>query len=118
MKITQIDNRRIRRARRTLDKRTRELVKSMDLTNLYKGPNYFTWLMDRQSARIARRCGLKSFAGVPAAPKEWLDEVSWIDPNSYYPKSSPGVVADCSKCVFDIPEIAARHIRHNLTCVR
>lgn len=64
MHIEAIDNRRLRRARARLDLQIAAPFGNYEwrLASLVK----FTYLLDHQSARIARRIGWRSFAGVPS----------------------------------------------------
>jgi hypothetical protein len=59
-----VDNRRLRRARAHLDAQITAPHRNYEwrLAALVK----FTYLLDHQSARIARRLGWRSFAGVPS----------------------------------------------------
>jgi len=64
MHIVAVDNRRLRRARARLDAQIKGPFGTYEwrLAALVK----FTHLLDHQSARIARRVGWRSFAGVPS----------------------------------------------------
>lgn len=65
MKVIQTDNRRIRRARRRVMGWDIGET-SLDLAEFYSAHKQFFYLLDRQSARLARHIGRDSFAGVPA----------------------------------------------------
>ena len=62
MNIEQIDNRRVRRARKAF---VESIDKGADWNTIRQLSIKFSWHLDLQSARIARRVGWDSFAGVP-----------------------------------------------------
>lgn len=75
MHIIQTDNRRVAKARQYV-RLCQECVQTysddrpimfMWLHRLEKANIRFSWYFDQQSARIARRMGMKWFAGVPAS---------------------------------------------------
>lgn len=103
MNIAAVDNRRIRRARQRLDRWHYEAgLERLELNQL------ISWLLDQQAARIARRCGLREFAGVPAKNYPEADLPGWI----LNGRATPGLMTNTTRMT------AALHIHFNMLCSR
>lgn len=102
MKITATDNRRIRRARQRLNRwRLSDGVDQL-MTD------HVSWLLDQQSARIARRCGLREFAGVPSKNHPDVDLPGW----QLGGRATPGLMTNTNRLT------AVLYIHFNMLCSR
>lgn len=100
MKVTQTDNRRLRKARwRSLQYRGYSIHPNPSGLRVGHNIAQITYLLDNQSARIARRLTWKEFAGVPASE----NSPAYIpDRSRYYWESKTAVNSNEYRCAVQL----------------